>query len=107
MKLVFAIIQQDDADGLMETLRNEHHPFTKIGSTGGFLRSGNVTLVMGVQDNEVEPILHLLRENCKTRTQLMDLAMSEVGTWHFSQPIEVSIGGATVFVLNVERFEQC
>jgi uncharacterized protein YaaQ len=107
MKLVIAIVQTDDADGLMDALREQHYPFTQISSTGGFLRSGNATLVMGVQDHQVEPLIHLLRENSRTRTRLVNAAMSEPGSWCFTAPIEVRVGGATLFVLNIERFEQC
>lgn len=106
MKLVIAIVQKDDAAGLMDTLRKQHHPFTQISSTGGFLRSGNATLVMGVQDDQVEPLIHLLRENTKTRTQLMNAPMSEPGARFSTAPIETRIGRATLFVVSVERFEQ-
>ena len=106
MKLVVAIVQRDDTRALADALRTKRYPFTQTSSTEGFLRKGNATFAMGVADEQVEPLLQLLQENCKTRTQRVYPSSPENGAGYFSEPIEVQIGGATVFVLNSERLEK-
>lgn len=110
MKLVVAIVQKDDVRALTRALRAQRFPFTHTSSTGGFLRKGNATFAMGIRDEQVEPLLQVLKENCKARTQkvspMVDASSPVSGAAFFSEPMEVRIGGATVFVLDYERFER-
>jgi uncharacterized protein YaaQ len=108
MKLVVAIVHRDDADGLSDAFREQSYPSTLIGTTGGFLREGNATFLVGVEENQIEELMTLIKENCKTRTQLVNPMppVVEPGELYLSQPIEVQVGGATIFVMNVERFEK-
>ncbi len=108
MKLVIAIVHRDDADGLSDTLRGQSYPSTLISTTGGFLREGNATFLVGVEEKQIDALLALIKENCKTRTQLVNPMppVVEPGELYLSQPIEVQVGGATVFVMNVDRFEK-
>ncbi len=108
MKLVIAIVQNDDAGSLSDALREQNYPSTLISTTGGFLREGNSTFLVGVKEDQVEPLLVLIKENCKTRTQLVNPMppVVEPGELYLSQPVEVQVGGATVFVIDVQRFEK-
>jgi uncharacterized protein YaaQ len=108
MKLVVAIVHRDDADGLSDAFREQNYPSTLIGTTGGFLREGNATFLVGVEEKQIEDLMTLIKDNCKTRTQLVNPMppVVEPGELYLSQPIEVQVGGATIFVMNVERFEK-
>lgn len=104
MKLIICIVQDQDAPALIDELTNREFRITKLSSTGGFLKAGNTTLLIGVEDNEVKEVLRVIEENCKTReltTSLLTVTMP--GDTYIPYPLEVKIGGATVFILDVER----
>lgn len=108
MKLVFAIVQTDDAGKLTEALRERNFQFTLISTTGGFLRAGNATILIGVDTAQLEEVLKIIKKNCVTRTQFVNPMppVMEPGELYLAQPVEVQVGGATVFVMDVERFEK-
>ena len=108
MRSIVAIVQSDDAGALTDALREKNFQSTLISSTGGFLREGNATLLIGVDDQQVDQVLQVIKENCNTRTQFVNPMppVMEPGELYMPQPVEVQVGGATVFVLNVERFEK-
>ena len=108
MKLVFAIVHNDDARKLTDALRDHNFQFTLISTTGGFLREGNATILIGVDEDKLEDALVQIRSNCVTRTQFVNPMppVMEPGELYLAQPVEVQVGGATVFVLNVDRFEK-
>jgi uncharacterized protein YaaQ len=108
MKSVIAIVQSDDAGALTDALREKNFQSTLISSTGGFLREGNATLLIGIEDDQIDSILQVIKENCTTRTQYVNPMppVMEPGELYMPQPVEVEVGGAVVFVLNVERFEK-
>ncbi|HEU4326561.1 MAG TPA: cyclic-di-AMP receptor [Roseiflexaceae bacterium] len=101
MKLVIAVVQRQDAGELVDTLTERHHRVTRISSEGGFLREGNVTLLIAVDDHAVEPLIRLIREHCHTRTRFVSPMppVAESGEFYPPSPLEVQVGGATVFVL--------
>lgn len=101
--MVIAVIQDQDANNLIESLLEADFRATKLASTGGFLREGNTTLLIGVEEERLEELLQIIRDKCHTRKQLVT-PMTAVNTF-IPRPIEVSVGGATIFVLNVEQFE--
>jgi len=82
--------------------------FTVIASTGGFLREGNTTMLIGTEDDEIEALLALVGQNCKTREQVLNVAPFEAGGagTFVPSPVKVPVGGAVVFVMPVERFER-
>ena len=108
MKLVFAIVHNDDAGKLTDALRDNNYQFTLISTTGGFLREGNSTILIGVDLDKLEDVLTLIRSNCVTRSQFVNPMppVMEPGELYLAQPVEVQVGGATVFVVDVERFEK-
>jgi uncharacterized protein YaaQ len=107
-KLLIIIVSDTDADGLVRAMVQRGLAATKIGSTGGFLRRGNTTLLVGVPASEVEGVLTLVGRTCPARTELLTLgALPFSGEVPFiGEPVEVRVGGAVIFVLNVERFER-
>ena len=108
MKLVLAVVQAEDANGLLTQLSNRGFRTTRIKTVGGFLRESNATVFVGVEDEEVEAVVQTIRENCTTRQQQITAipAVMEPGEFFLPYPVEVEVGGATIFVLDVDRFEQ-
>ncbi len=108
MKLVITVVHDRDKNRITEALLRSGFKFTKIGSTGGFLREGNVTLLIGVEEREIERVLQVIGESCKTREQFVNVLPPDaapVGTF-MPSPVKVLVGGAVVFVVDVERFER-
>jgi len=104
VKLIICIVQDQDAGALIDDLTQHQFRVTKLSSTGGFLKSGNTTLLVGVEEKEVDSVLRIIEENCKTReitTSLMTMNMP--GDTYMPFPLEIRVGGATVFVLDVEK----
>lgn len=104
MKLVVAIVQDQDANNVIEELMEKDFRVTKLASTGGFLKAGNTTILSGVEDDKVDDIIKVIEENCKTReitTSLLTVTMP--GDTYIPYPLEVKVGGATVFVLDIEK----
>ncbi|MDZ4721548.1 MAG: cyclic-di-AMP receptor [Roseiflexaceae bacterium] len=108
MKLVIAVVQRQDAGELLEALTSHGHRVTRISSEGGFLREGNVTLLIAIQDHETDPVLKDIREHCYTRTRYVSPLppVAESGEFYPPAPIEVQVGGATVFVLKAAGIER-
>jgi uncharacterized protein YaaQ len=107
-KLLIIVAADDDAEKLLRAMVGAGFPATKIGSTGGFLRRGNSTIMSGVDSTEVDAVLEIVQEICKPRSALIPLQLLPVmgDAVPFTDPMEVRIGGAVAFVLNVERFEK-
>jgi uncharacterized protein YaaQ len=107
-KLVMAIISDEDAFHIMDLLREKGFYVTKLATTGGFLRAGNSTLICGVNEERIPELVDLFETKCKSRKQI-----TSVNATHISAneniapyPVEVTVGGANIFVLNVEEFKQ-
>jgi uncharacterized protein YaaQ len=108
MKLVVAIVHSEDAGVLVNALLEREFRATRLQSSGGFLKQGNATVIVGVEDDEVDEVLGIVRVQCNTRTQIVNPMppIMEPGEFFMPYPLEVEVGGATVFVLPVERFER-
>lgn len=106
MKLLISVVNRDDLYPLNDALILAGYDVTMISTTGGFLREGNVTLLIGVQDEAVANVLEIIRNNCRTRTKYVTPLPPaiEYGEAFMFEPIEVQVGGAIVFIVNVERF---
>lgn len=106
MKLLISIVHSDDADGLISALMQKGFRCTKISTTGGFLREGNATVLVGTEEDKVNDVLAIIKANCHTRTQFVNPLppVMEPGELYMPNPVEVQVGGATVFILDVEQF---
>jgi uncharacterized protein YaaQ len=108
LKLLVIIASDTDAERLMKSLVGRGYPATKIASTGGFLRRGSATILSGVESTEVDDVITMVRQECRARAEYVPVQtlpfLGEGAT--LSEPVEVRVGGAIVFVLSVERFEK-
>lgn len=103
-----AIINSDDSRNLLDRLARRGYSATVTSSAGGFLRIGNTTVFCGVEDTKVEEVLSIIRESCPDRVQYVTPLppVMEPGEVHIPTPVEKHMGGATIFVLNVDHFEK-
>ena len=104
MKMVMAIVHADDALAITDALVTAGYRVTRIATTGGWLRRENATLLLGVEDRQVNHVLRVLQQTGHHRTSYVSTP-TDVPSFQEGPLIEVEVGGATVFVLNVERFE--
>ncbi|MBM4465861.1 MAG: hypothetical protein FJ014_09965 [Chloroflexi bacterium] len=102
MKLIAAMVQDEDVDELLGTLMETGCRATKIQTSGGFLRGSNNIVLIGVEKDRVEQVLKVLQTHCHSRTQTIHPSEAS----YLSDSITVTIGGATVFVWDVERYER-
>ncbi len=106
-KLLIVITSDADADSLIQKLVQRGYPATKVSSTGGFLRRGNATVLSGVDSEDVDNVLDLIRSECEARTEFVPAqALPFPESIYPAEPVEVRTGGAIVFVVPVERFEK-
>lgn len=106
MKMLIAIVNHDDAHKVMQELMQNGFSITKLSTTGGFLRAGNVTMLIGSDEQRVDDALKLIADNCQKRKQVIPTT-AELGLGVYpTMPIEVTVGGATVFIMDIERFEK-
>ena len=108
MKLIIAIVQDEDAGHLVTALMEEGFGVTKLATTGGFLRSGNTTLISGVEDHLLHKAIGTIKKICHSHEQVTTTAATPVGTSGVGDsfvpyPERVTVGGATIFVLDVDR----
>ena len=103
--LMLAIIQSQDAEPATRALTQAGLRVTRVGSVGGFLRTENATLLLGLKRDEMPRAIQQLAEHCHERTTFVN-AIAEAASWHagYIAPIEITVGGATVFTLPVEHF---
>lgn len=106
MKLIIAIINYDDANAVTQSLTKKGFSSTKLSTTGGFLMAGNMTLLIGTEDERVDDCIKVISRCCKQRTEIVPGTASIGVGLETAMPIEVTVGGATIFVTNVERFEK-
>ncbi|KAB8126537.1 hypothetical protein F9U64_19735 [Gracilibacillus oryzae] len=108
MKLIMAVIQDKDSTRLIDALSEKNFKTTKLSSTGGFLKEGNTTLMVGCEDDHVDDALTVIKDNCSQRKQMVS-PVSPLGgnaDSYIPRPINVDVGGATVFVVPVDAFHQ-
>lgn len=108
MKLVIAVVHGEDAGSTMDALNDRGVSVTRFASSGGFLQHKNVTLMSGIEEDQIDEVLAVIKENCRTRSEFMNPMppLVEPGDFFVPYPVEVQVGGATVFILEVERFEK-
>ena len=108
MKLVLAVVHDEDAGSLVDALTDKDYRVTRLHSTGGFLKQSNASVMVGVEEAQVDEVLGIIRETCHARSQYINPMppIMEPGEFYMPYPVEVSFGGATVFVLDVARYER-
>ncbi len=108
VKLIVAIVHNEDAGALVDALLDKEFRATRLHSSGGFLKQSNATIVVGTEDADVDEVMGIVRTTCTSRTQVVNPMppIMEPGEFFMPYPLEVEVGGATVFVLPVERFER-
>jgi uncharacterized protein YaaQ len=106
VKLLLTIVQDADAAGLQDALAKQGLQSTKLASTGGFLREGNTTLLIGVDDDDVGRVTTVIHDTCRQRSKVVSAGspIHALEGVFASQPMQVPVGGAIVFVLAVESF---
>ena len=104
MKLVIAVVQDKDSLQLINALNAENFKTTKLATTGGFLKEGNTTLMIGCREEHVEEVLEIIKHNCSKReSTISPIPPIDVDSYS-PKPVNVEVGGATVFVLPIESF---
>ncbi len=106
MKLIYAIINNDDSHSVSTALTKNGYTATKLASTGGFLMAGNTTFLICSENDKVDDIIEIIREHSHKRKQFVPSAATYGVGSYTSFPVEVSVGGATIFVTDIERFEK-
>ncbi|MEG1942410.1 MAG: cyclic-di-AMP receptor [Angelakisella sp.] len=106
MKLILAIVSNDDSGKLSNELTKAKYSVTRLATTGGFLMSGNTTLLVGTDDEKVEAAIAIIGENSKKRTKMVPSTASFGAGMYAGMPVEVAVGGATIFVIDVEQFKK-
>ncbi len=108
MKLVLAVVHDEDAGSLVDALTDKEYRVTRLHSTGGFLKQSNASVMVGVEEAQVDEVLGVIRETCHARSQYINPMppIMEPGEFYMPYPVEVTFGGATVFVLDVARYER-
>ena len=106
MKLIIAIVQDEDSSRLLSKLMQIGLSATKLATTGGFLKAGNTTLLLGVEEDRVQEAVHVIETVCKSRKQMTTAPTAMTGITHgeyTTYPVEVTVGGATVFILSIDQ----
>ena len=106
MKLIFAIVSNDDSSRVSKELTKNKYSVTKLATTGGFLMAGNTTFLIGTDDDRVDDVIRIIGLHSNKRTQMVPSSASYGVGMYTSFPVEVQVGGATIFVTNIERFEK-
>ena len=106
MKLIFAIVSNDDSSAVSSALTKNGYSVTKLATTGGFLMAGNTTFISGVEDDQVDKVIDIISKQSSRRTPIVPSTSTMDMGMYSSFPVEVTVGGSTIFVLNVDRFEK-
>lgn len=106
MKLITAIINKEDTRAACAALIKAGFSVTRQSTTGGFLMAGNTTLLIGVEDAQVDACIEVIRSCCHQHTEVVPNVAGYNEHGATVEPMEITVGGATVFVTNVERFEK-
>ena len=106
MKMITAIVNKEDSKNVCNELIKAKFYVTRLATTGGFLMAGNMTLLIGTEDEKVDACIELIAQQSKQRKEVVPSTASYGIGVTTAYPLEVTVGGATVFVTNVERFEK-
>ena len=106
MKLIFAIVNSDDAAAVTQSLSKGGFSSTRMATTGGFLKMGNTTILVGVDEEKVQQVIDIIKEESQSRKVVIPTSTDiRFGGSMGASPTQVTVGGATIFVVDVDRFE--
>ena len=106
MKLIIAIVNNDDSATVSSALTRESISVTKLATSGGFLMAGNTTFLIGTEEDSIDKVIDIIAKHSKKRTQMVPTSASFGTGLYSSFPVEVTVGGATLFVMDIDRFEK-
>lgn len=106
MKLVMAIVNNDDSSMVSTALTKKGFAVTKLATTGGFLKAGNTTFIVGTENEKVDQVISIIAAQSRRRTQVVPSTSTMDIDVYSPAPVEVTVGGSTIFVLDVDRFEK-
>ena len=111
MKMLLAIVHNEDAPLLINELNEKKYFVTKLATTGGFLKKGNTTLLLGIEDEKVDAVCEIIKQHSGNRQQIMYTppAPSNCNVYPnavSSVPVNVEVGGATIFIMPVDDFRK-
>ena len=109
MKLVYAIVRNDNEDDVISQLTHQHYSVTRLSTTGGFLKKGNTTLMIGAEDDKVQEVIDIIKQECGQHQKLtvnMPYISGTTMVNYATMPMNVEVGGATIFVIDVDRYEK-
>ena len=105
MKLVIAIVQKEDSNNLQKALVKNNFRATKLATSGGFLSQGNTTFLVGCEDEQVDDILKVIKQESRAREEMATPHLVSTG-YEITQPLKITVGGATCFVVPVDKFKR-
>ena len=107
MKLIMSIVNNDDANRVQDALIDHGFFVTRMSSTGGFLKKGNTTFLIGTNDDKVDAVITVIKKHANKRVvKEPTVSSSQMGEAFTPIMVDVLVGGATIFVLDIERFEK-
>ena len=106
MKMILAIVSNDDSSNVSRALTKARYSVTRLATTGGFLRAGNVTVLVGVDEEKVQAVIDVIKEHSHSRKQMIASTTETTYGYYPAMPVEITVGGATIFVVDIERFER-
>lgn len=110
MKIIYAIVSSDDGTRVTDVLNEHQFSVTRLATTGGFLKKGNSTLMIGTEKDRVDEAIELIKDTCGQRQKITCNVptpnISSISAGYMMMPMSVELGGATIFVTDVERFEK-
>jgi uncharacterized protein YaaQ len=106
MKLIWAIVQNEDAGQVTEALIRQEFRLTRIDTAGGFLRQGNATLILAVEDDQVDNVLSIMGERCRERPKTVNSFRLDILALFPQQPVQVQVGGATIFIADLVDYRR-
>lgn len=104
MKLIYVIVRNIDSGDVTLALNKKGFYVTKLASTGGFLREGNTTLMIGTEEEKVEEVIQTVKKECGPRKQIVSNPVGAAD--YMAMNVVVNVGGATIFVMDIDRFEK-
>ncbi|MDR0314342.1 MAG: cyclic-di-AMP receptor [Oscillospiraceae bacterium] len=105
MKLLIAVINKEDAGHVTDELTAAGMGLTKLSTSGGFLRAGNITIMAGIDDEKINDALEIIKNNSQKRIVDTPVTVTDFANdVYLPQNTQITVGGATVFVLDVDKF---